>query len=98
MLIDTLELKGLQAIAQVDLGRRGHSHQDTAALGRMAAEITHVVHQRAAGEALGRPPAMTQFARDGYGHYAPVTHVLTLDERPPMLTVEGYRDRPAKVS
>lgn len=98
MLIDTLELKGLGAIAQVDLGRRGHSHQDTAALGRMAAEITHVVHQRAAGEALGRPPAMTQFARDGYGHYAPVTHVLTLDERPPMLTVEGYRDRPAKVS
>jgi glucosyl-3-phosphoglycerate synthase len=97
MLIDTLELRGLSAIAQVDLGRRQHRHQDTAALGRMAAQITQVVHQRAAG---GRPePAtITQFARDGYGHYAPVTHVLQTEERPPMITVEGYGRCATKVS
>ena len=53
MLIDTLELRGLSAIAQVDLGRRQHSHQDTAALGRMATQITHVVHQRAGGDRAG---------------------------------------------
>ncbi|WP_328294009.1 glucosyl-3-phosphoglycerate synthase [Kineococcus sp. NBC_00420] len=97
MLIDTLELRGLPAIAQVDLGRRQHSHQDTAALGRMATQITHVVHQRASGE-RSDAPSITQFARDGYGHYAPVTHVLDTAERPPMNTVAGYARRTAKVS
>jgi glucosyl-3-phosphoglycerate synthase len=97
MLIDTLELRGLPAIAQVDLGRRQHSHQDTAALGRMATQITHVVHQRASGE-RSDAPSITQFARDGYGHYAPVTHVLDIAERPPMNTVAGYAQRTAKVS
>ena len=97
MVIDTLELRGLSAIAQVDLGRRQHSHQDTAALGRMATQITHVVHQRAGGDHPDAP-AITQFARDGYGHYAPVTHVLDVAERPPMITVEGYGQRAAKVS
>lgn len=97
MLIDTLELRGLPAIAQVDLGRRQHSHQDTAALGRMATQITHVVHQRASGE-RSDVPSITQFARDGYGHYAPVTHVLDIAERPPMNTVASYAQRTAKVS
>lgn len=97
MLIDTLALRGLPAIAQVDLGRRQHSHQDTAALGRMATQITHVVHQRALGGS-SEAPSVTQFARDGYGHYAPVTHTLAVDERPPMNTVAGYGQRAAKVS
>ncbi|WP_432520508.1 glucosyl-3-phosphoglycerate synthase [Kineococcus sp. SYSU DK006] len=101
VLIDTLRLRGLPAIAQVDLGRRQHGHQDTAALGRMAAQVSHVVHRRAGAE-VPDPPSITQFARDGYGHYAPVTHLLEVDERPPMIGVEGYlRGRPqraAKVS
>ncbi|WP_432545739.1 glucosyl-3-phosphoglycerate synthase [Kineococcus sp. SYSU DK004] len=97
MLIDTLRLRGLQAIAQVDLGRRQHSHQGTAALGRMAAQITNVVHERATGARL-EAPALTQFQRDGYGRYAPVTHSLALEERPPMASVEGYRSRELKVS
>ena len=98
MLIDTLQLRGLGAIAQVDLGRRSHSHQDTAALGRMAAQIDHVVHRRAVGGDDG-PATVTQFARDGYGHYAPVTHCVDVAERPPMITVAGYGDhRAAKVS
>jgi glucosyl-3-phosphoglycerate synthase len=97
MLIDTLRRSGLGAIAQVDLGRRQHSHQDTAALGRMAAQISHVLHERALGPS-GRDASLTQFVRDGYGHYAPVTHALDVSERPPMLTVEGYRLRDAKES
>ncbi|WP_432482883.1 glucosyl-3-phosphoglycerate synthase [Kineococcus esterisolvens] len=97
MLIDTLRLRGLQSIAQVDLGRRRHSHQDTAALGRMAAQISHVVHERALGP-TGERPAVTQFARDEYGRYAPVTHVLDVGERPPMITVDGYAGRIARVS
>ncbi|MGI4895713.1 MAG: glucosyl-3-phosphoglycerate synthase [Janthinobacterium lividum] len=97
MLIDTLRLRGLSSIAQVDLGRRSHPHQDTAALGRMAGQIFHVVHQRASG-ADGEAPSITQFARDGYGHYAPVTHTLDVGERPPMLDIEDYGRRAAKVS
>jgi len=37
LLIDTVEAHGLDSVAQVDLGARTHGHQDTAALGRMAA-------------------------------------------------------------
>ncbi|MFI6900853.1 glucosyl-3-phosphoglycerate synthase [Nonomuraea sp. NPDC050394] len=39
LLVDLLELVGLDAMAQVDLGCRTHAHQSTAALGRMAAQI-----------------------------------------------------------
>ena len=39
MLIDLLNLVGLDALAQVDLGTRTHRHHDIEALGRMAAQI-----------------------------------------------------------
>ena len=39
MLVDLLELVGLDALAQVDLGERTHRNQSTEALGRMAAQI-----------------------------------------------------------
>ena len=39
MLIDLLDLVGLDALAQVDLGERLHRHQGTEALGRMSAQI-----------------------------------------------------------
>ena len=43
LLLDTVDGYGLDAVAQVDLGQRTHGHQDTAALGRMAATILHTV-------------------------------------------------------
>ena len=46
LLIDTFRARGLDAVAQVDLGQRTHGHQDTAALGRMAATIVHTVNAR----------------------------------------------------
>ncbi len=46
LLIDTVRRCGLDAVAQVDLGQRTHGHQDTAALGRMAAAILHTVLAR----------------------------------------------------
>src|SRR5581483_8049977 len=36
LLLDVLEVGGLDSIAQVDLGRRVHSHQSTEALGAMS--------------------------------------------------------------
>lgn len=39
LLLQVLERHGLDAMAQVDLGRREHAHQDLHALGRMALEV-----------------------------------------------------------
>ena len=46
LLIDIASRFGTEAIAQVDLGARVHSHQSLAALGRMAGEILHVAADR----------------------------------------------------
>jgi glucosyl-3-phosphoglycerate synthase len=87
ILIDTWRSAGLDAVAQVDLGIRTHGHQDTAALGRMAATILHTVLRRAL------PPAerpqwteMTQFRRSG-GSAEPVEHQVAWPDRPPMATL-----------
>ncbi|MFP4234742.1 MAG: glucosyl-3-phosphoglycerate synthase [Nitriliruptoraceae bacterium] len=48
MLIDVVLRHGIEAIAQVDLGRRTHEHQDLAALGRMATELLEVIVGRRA--------------------------------------------------
>lgn len=45
-LIDTQRLRGSGAIAQVDLGRRAHRHQDLLDLGRMATQILTATHRR----------------------------------------------------
>lgn len=45
-LIDTATLRGLDAVAQVDLGRRAHRHQSVHDLGVMATEILRVAERR----------------------------------------------------
>ena len=51
-LIDTADLAGVDAIAQVDLGRRAHRHQNLHDLGAMAYELLAVAERR-----NGRQPA-----------------------------------------
>ena len=54
------DLVGLDALAQVDLGERRHRHQDTEALGRMAAQILVTAWSRLHRQRPGghpRPPA-----------------------------------------
>jgi len=46
MLIDIASRVGIDAIAQVDLGRRGHAHQSLPALGRMSTELLQVALAR----------------------------------------------------
>ena len=46
MLLDVVTSLGLDAVAQVDLGARAHSHQSVHDLGVMAAEIIAVAHRR----------------------------------------------------
>ncbi|MEV0568874.1 glucosyl-3-phosphoglycerate synthase [Dactylosporangium sp. NPDC050588] len=89
LLIDTYRTAGLDAVAQVDLGQRTHGHQDTAALGRMAATILHTIHARITP---GAPvwPTLTQFVRRT-GTVTPADHPVAHPDRPPMTTIPGYR-------
>lgn len=91
MLVDALELVGLDALAQVDVGVRRHRHQDSQALGRMAATIYRTAQARLARGHLVRP-VLTQFDRTDEG-FTPTVHEVPADERPPMLTVPEYRAR-----
>jgi glucosyl-3-phosphoglycerate synthase len=94
MLVDVLEVAGLDAIAQVDLGVRVHSHQSAEALGGMSGQIMQTAWSRL--ERQGRvvrlePPSTTlmQFRRDGEGHEILISDVA-VGERPPAIEVPDY--------
>jgi len=97
LLVDVLEAQGLAAMAQVDLGTRVHSHQSTAALGRMAGQILLTAWSRLERQGLivasEQPaPVLTQFYRDSAGsavHYPDVRDV-SVAERPPMVEIPEY--------
>ncbi|MEU6079342.1 glucosyl-3-phosphoglycerate synthase [Streptomyces sp. NPDC047108] len=91
MLIDALDLAGLDALAQVDVGVRRHRHQDGQALGRMAATIYRTAQARLARGHLVRP-VLTQFDRTDAG-FTPTVHDVAAEERPPMATIPEYRAR-----
>ncbi|MET9731341.1 glucosyl-3-phosphoglycerate synthase [Streptomyces sp. NPDC006458] len=91
MLIDSLHLVGLDALAQVDIGVRKHRHQDGQALGRMAAAIYRTAQLRLARGHLIRP-ALTQFERGESGFEARTFSVDT-EERPPMVEIAEYAAR-----
>jgi glucosyl-3-phosphoglycerate synthase len=90
LLIDLAELAGVDALAQVDLGTRRHTHQSDAALGRMAGQILQT--------ALARCPSLpvpgdelVQFVRDG-GDVEAVAWDVGVIQRPPMCSVPEYRE------
>lgn len=90
MLIDVLDLVGLDAMAQVDLGTRTHHHQDIEALGRMAAQILQVAMTRLqdGGVANAMPMSnwLTQFRHDTTSpvHHQLMTADIAVQERPPL--------------
>lgn len=93
MLVDALHLVGLDALAQVDVGVRKHRHQDSQALGRMAAAIYRTAQLRLARGQLIRP-ALTQFER-GENGFEPRTHSVDTEERPPMVEIPEYLEHKA---
>ncbi len=92
LLVDLLDLVGLDAMAQVDLGRRIHRNQPDAALSRMASIIWQTALDR-----LQRQDALTlhrgvdrklvQFQRDATGFH-PASTPVTQHERPPMMQAQ----------
>jgi glucosyl-3-phosphoglycerate synthase len=95
LLVDTVDMLGLDAIAQVDLGVRVHRHHDERRLGRMSAEILRTALDRLArrGDLTGLTElgtALTQFDRGASG-FASHTHDVATLERPPMRTIATPR-------
>ncbi|GAB7003344.1 glucosyl-3-phosphoglycerate synthase [Nocardioides sp. AN3] len=88
-LLDTHERDGLRAIAQVDLGQRAHVHQSIHDLSAMATEIMAVAERRT-GRQAPDSVALPLIQRDRTWH---VREVAT-SERPPAMTVPGYRANP----
>ncbi|MEV0387207.1 glucosyl-3-phosphoglycerate synthase [Nonomuraea sp. NPDC050643] len=91
LLIDLLDLAGLDAFAQVDLGSREHAPQSTEALGGMAAQIMLAAWSRLERQGKIRPlhepsPRLAQFRRRVDGHDVMVRDI-GIAERPPMLTI-----------
>jgi len=87
-LLDVYARDGLDAIAQVDLGERAHSHQSVHDLGLMAAELVAVAARRFG---LDAEPAdlLWQFSRDGGSPW--VAREVPSVERSPAVTVGGAR-------
>jgi glucosyl-3-phosphoglycerate synthase len=101
MLVDVLHEVGLDAMAQVDLGRRSHRNSPDDALGRMAAQVYLALLSRLElhGRALPTTEpgtALTQYTREGRAFVPHVSHVA-VDERPPAASVPQYSMRPERL-
>jgi glucosyl-3-phosphoglycerate synthase len=92
LLVDLVALAGLDALAQVDLGTRQHTHQADAALGRMAGQILQTALARRPG--TERPEReLLQFLRTADGLEG-VTWDVGVVQRPPMRSVRAAEGRP----
>lgn len=91
LLADIAERFGADRIAQVDLDRREHVHQDLDALGRMATEILHVALDRLArsGRLVTTETPATQLLQPVRGDAGldAVLHEVRVSERPPLRDV-----------
>lgn len=87
-LVDTAAGSGLDAIAQVDLGRRAHRHQNVHDLGAMALEILTVADRRFFGERAGAAGVIAQFDRSSAARWR--ERAVPVTERPPAVSVPGY--------
>ena len=94
LLIDVLDLVGLEAMAQVDLGTRRHRNSPDGDLARMASQIQLTALDRLVRDgrltAHADPdPRLTTFARSPSGAYTPTTTRIETGDRPPMREVRA---------
>ena len=88
VLLDTARQHGLDAIAQVDLGSRGHKHQSSHDLAVMAAEIMLVAQRRRPDPArpAGENVTLWQFVRED-GEMRQRSRPVPSAERPPARSI-----------
>ncbi|WP_185996596.1 glucosyl-3-phosphoglycerate synthase [Nocardioides campestrisoli] len=82
-LIDTWRGAGLDAIAQVDLGRRAHHQQPLLDLGAMATQILTAAWARSTHSHHAEEIALTQFLPAGPEGVTPSVSRIPVDSRPP---------------
>ena len=81
-LVDTVSRHGLDAVAQVHLGVRGHRHRPDEDMALAATELLAVAESRR-GRITSTSVELSQFKADDDGWVAPVARSVTTDERPP---------------
>ncbi|QYC42529.1 Glucosyl-3-phosphoglycerate synthase [Nonomuraea coxensis DSM 45129] len=91
LLIDVLDLAGLDAFAQVDLGSREHRPQSTEALGAMSGQIMLAAWSRLRRQGKiqtwHEPSCLLAQFRRGLTGLDVTCRDVTIAERPPMLTL-----------
>lgn len=86
-LLDTWRRHGLGAIAQVDLGARGHRHQSVHDLGAMAVELLQVADRRSGLGAAAGSVELAQYDRAAASSWR--RRDVAVDERPPAREVSA---------
>ena len=69
-LVDTVRMAGIDAIAQVDLGRRAHRHQALRDLGAMATQVLAAASARASHRAARESVQLRQYSTGDGRHRA----------------------------
>jgi len=92
LLLDTLRTRGLDALAQVDLGVRKHRHRTLLDLGVTAAQVLATVLARAGVDARPHPVELVQYTQHT-GRWTPASHHVTVEDRPPMRTLRAQGRR-----
>ena len=82
--MDVLRLRGLEALAQVDLGRRVHRNRADVDLVATASAVVQAAARRL--PLAGVSSTVTRYERDPAG-FVPVDVEVPADERPPYKTV-----------
>lgn len=96
-LLDVYAEHGLEAFAQTDLDQRVHRNQATRDLARMSFGILQTFLRRLerrglVGSLPELGPVLRQFQTVD-GRYEPVEYAIAEDERPPMISIDAYRQR-----
>ena len=88
-LVDCCRLRGLGAVAQVDLGLRRHGHQPLRALGAMSLQIMAMAESRLDPRPHRHHVLLQQYDRASRPA-EPVAQTVDVGERPPAISVSGY--------
>ncbi|WP_433697701.1 glucosyl-3-phosphoglycerate synthase [Nocardiopsis sp. CA-288880] len=92
VLVDTHLRRGVDAVAQVDLGRRAHRHQSLRDLGAMATELLAVADRRSGLDRGSDRVELRQFG-SGEARGAPLATEVSVVERPPAADVGARESR-----